>query len=148
MGSTGHGLYNQSRTGDVNTETFGIKGAVNFKGKVPPDSGLEPVGNNKVTLKVRANDRSNILFQFKLSKDEKTMMITAYKDGVPEVKCKVGVDSGQPSLDKVIATGDRGEKMNAVKMKDLFTKSTTVKENQLGPIANKLLQNHKKRGEQ
>ena len=28
MGSTGHGIYNKSYKGNVNDETFGIKGAV------------------------------------------------------------------------------------------------------------------------
>lgn len=144
MGSTGHGKYQYSRGGNVNNENFGILNAVNFKGKVPTDSGLEPVGSNKITLKVPATDKSTILFQFKLSKDNKTMTIIGFKDGVPEVKCKVAVDSGQPSLDKVIATGSSAQKQQAIKMKDLFSKSTNVKENQLGAIAQKLLQNKEK----
>lgn len=144
MGSTGHGKYQYSRGGNVNNENFGILNAVNFKGKVPTDSGLEPVGSNKITLKVPATDKSTILFQFKLSKDSKTMTIIGFKDGVPEVKCKVAVDSGQPSLDKVMATGSSAQKQQAIKMKDLFSKSTNVKENQLGAIAQKLLQNKEK----
>ena len=144
MGSTGHGKYQYSRGGNVNNENFGILNAVNFKGKVPTDSGLEPVGSNKITLKVPATDKSTILFQFKLSKDNKTMTIIGFKDGVPEVKCKVAVDSGQPSLDKVMATGSSAQKQQAIKMKDLFSKSTNVKENQLGAIAQKLLQNKEK----
>ena len=144
MGSTGHGKYQYSRGGNVNNENFGILNAVNFKGKVPTDSGLEPVGSNKITLKVPATDKSTILFQFKLSKDNKTMTIIGFKDGVPEVRCKVAVDSGQPSLDKVMATGSSAQKQQAIKMKDLFSKSTNVKENQLGAIAQKLLQNKEK----
>lgn len=145
MGSTGHGLYKTSKTGNVNTETFGIPGAINYKGKVPAGKGLDPVGSNKITLKVPTLDKSNVLFQFKLAKDEKTMTITGFKDGVPEIKCKVAVDSGSPSLDKVMATGSKSEKLNAVKLKDLFNQSTEIKENQLGAIANKLIANHKKR---
>ena len=144
MGSTGHGKYQYSRGGNVNNENFGILNAVNFKGKVPTDSGLEPVGSNKITLKVPATDKSTILFQFKLSKDNKTMTIIGFKDGVPEVRGKVAVDSGQPSLDKVMATGSSAQKQQAIKMKDLFLKSTNVKENQLGAIAQKLLQNKEK----
>ena len=144
MGSTGHGKYQYSRGGNVNNENFGILNAVNFKGKVPTDSGLEPVGSNKITLKVPATDKSTILFQFKLSKDNKTMTIIGFKDGVPEVKCKVAVDSGQPSLDKVMATGSSAQKQQAIKMKDLFPKSTNFKENQRGAIAQKLLQNKEK----
>lgn len=145
MGATGHGLYKSSNTGNVNDETFGIADAVNFKGKVPENSGLDEPGNNKITLKIPAIDGSNILFQFKLSKNAKLMTIIGYKNGVPEVKCKVAVDSGSPSLDKIMAVGSKSEKLNAVKMKDLFAKSTIVKENQLNSIANKLLQHKKER---
>ena len=141
MGSTGHGIYNRSRTGNVNTETFGIDGAVNFKGKVPKGSGLDPVGSNKITLKLPAGRQSNIIFQFKLSKDSALMTIIGYKDGVPEVKCKVDVDSGHPSLDKVIAVGSKSEKLQAMKMKDLMHKSSTMSEDQLSAIANKLKKN-------
>lgn len=139
MGSTGHGLFKKSRTGNVNTETFGIPGAVNFKGKVPKDSGLDPVGSNKITLKLPAGKISNILFQFKLSKSGEEMTIIGYKDGMPEIKSKVQVDARFPSLDKVIATGSKSEKAQALKMKDLMSKSSTMSEDQLSAIANKLL---------
>lgn len=145
MGSTGHSLYGASRTGNLGTDTYGIDGAVVYRGRVPEDSGLEPVGANKITLKVPASDGNNILFQFRLSKDSRTMTTLAYKNGVPEVKCKVAVDSGQPSLDKVIAEGSKAQKIQATKMKDLFAKSTEIKENQLGSIADKLLENKRKR---
>lgn len=141
MGSTGHGTYKQSRTGNVNTETFGIAGAVNYKGKVPQNSGLEPVGSNKITLKLPGLKQSNIIFQFKLSKDSEDMTIIGFKDGVPEVKCKVQVDSGHPSLNEVIANGSKTEKLQAIKMKDLMHQSSTVSEDQLSAIANKLLRN-------
>ena len=141
MGSTGHGIYKRSKTGNVNTETFGIAGAVNYKGKVPKNSGLDPVGSNKITLKLPAGKQSNIIFQFKLNKDNSLMTIIGYKDGVPEVKCKVQVDSGQPSLNAVIATGSKSEKAQAMKMKDLMNQSSTMSEDQLGSIAHKLLRN-------
>ena len=140
MGSTGHSLYSKG-TGRVDEETFGIAGAVRYKGKIPPNSGLEPLGANKITLKVPATDGNNILFQFRLTKDSRSMIILGYKNGVPEIKCKVSVDSGQPSLDRLMATTTSGAvKANAVKMKDLFAKSTEVKESQLGSIANTLLE--------
>ena len=145
MGSTGHGLYKSSRSGNTGTETFGIAGAVRYTGKVPENSGLDPVGNNKITLKLEAKDKSNILFQFKLTKDGENMIIVGYNNSMPVVKCKVSVDAGQPSLDKLLVTGNRTERLNAVKMKDLFAKSTQVKENQLGQIAHKLLENKAKR---
>jgi hypothetical protein len=73
------------------------------------------------------------------------MTIIGYNNSIPVVKCKVSVDAGSPSLDKLLATGNRTEKLNAVKMKDLFAKSTTIKESQLGSIAHKLLENRAKR---
>ena len=145
MGSTGHGLYKASKTGNTGTETFGIAGAVRYTGKVPENSGLEPVGNNKITLKLEAKDKTNIIFQFRLSKDGEDMTIIGYNNGNPVVKCKVSVDSGSPSLDKLLVTGSKAERLNAVKMKDLFAKSTTVKESQLSAIAHKLLENKAKR---
>ena len=145
MGSTGHSLYRKGS--DVtDTETFGIIGAVRYKGKIPENSGLDKPSNSKITLKVQASDGSHILFQFKLSKDNKAMTIIGYKNSVPEVKCKVAVDSGQPSLDKVLATTNSVKVKNqVVKMKDLFAKSTEIKENQLGSIANSLLMKKKAR---
>ena len=145
MGSTGHGLYKTSKTGNTGTETFGIPGAVRYAGKVPEGSGLDPVGANKITLKLEARDNTNIIFQFKLSKDGEDMTIIGYNNAKPVVKCKVAVDAGSPSLDKLIVTGNRSERLNAVKMKDLFAKSTTIKENQLSSIAHKLLENKAKR---
>lgn len=145
MGSTGHGTYKSSRTGNTGTETFGIAGAVRYAGKVPDNSGLDPVGNNKITMKLEARDKTNILFQFKLSKDGENMIITGYNNSTPVVKCKVAVDAGSPSLDKLLATGNRTERLNAVKMKDLFAKSTQIKENQLSAIAHKLIEKKAKR---
>ena len=104
MGSTGHGIYKSSKSGNTGTETFGIAGAVRYAGKVPEGSGLEPVGNNKITLKLEARDKTNILFQFKLTKDGEDMIILGYNNSTPVVKCKVAVDSGSPSLDKLLVT--------------------------------------------
>ena len=145
MGATGHSIFSRHRTSTLENETFNITNAVNYKGSVPPNSGLEEPGANRITLKIPATDGNNILFQFKLSKDSKMMTIIGYKDGVPEVRCKVAVDSGSPSLDRIMASGSRSEKLNAIRMKDLFSKSTSVKENQLSSIANKLLQHKKER---
>ena len=145
MGSTGHGMYGSARQGASEQNAFRVRGGVIFKGKIPDESGLEQPGANKLTLKVKAQDGNNILFQFKLNKDNTLMTIIGYKNGVPEVKCKVAVDAGQPSLDKVIASGSGAAKLQAVKMKDLFSKSTDVKENQLGSIANQLLRDKQKR---
>lgn len=146
MGSTGHSTFANSKTGNVNNETFGMKGAVNFSGKVPAGSGLEPVGSNKITLKFPVNKQDNVIFQFKLSKDDKFMFITAYKNGIPEVKCKVKVDSASPSLNKLLTSSNASERSNALKMKELMSQSSTMDENKLTPIAHKLLTNKNKKG--
>ena len=147
MGSTGHGLYNHSNMGDNDGNTFGIAGAVNYKGEVPEGSNLKKPGLGKITLKAKADDGNNIIFQFSLNKPGTEMTIVGYKDGIPKVRSKVDVDAGRPSLDKVIATGSKGEKQAAIKMKELFSQSIKVKENQLGAIAQQLLAKKRSRGE-
>ena len=127
MGSTGHGLYKSSKSGNTGTETFGIAGAVRYAGKVPEGSGLEPVGNNKITLKLEAKDKSNILFQFKLTKDGENMTIIGYNNSNPVVKCKVAVDAGQPSLDKLLVTGNRTERINEIGKSTRLNSSHTQK---------------------
>ena len=140
MGSTGHGEYGRGRTKDLNTDTFGIANAVPFKGKVPPGSNIKPPSANNITLKIPVGKGNNILFQFRLSKDNKTMTIIGFRDGIPQVKTRVDVDAGRPSLDKVILTGTSSEKMAAMKMRELMNQSSRINEGQLGAIADKLLQ--------
>lgn len=148
MGSTGHGWYRPGVNGQPGEEiSYRGKEGIVYKGKIPAGSGLEPPSANKLTLKSIAADGNSILFQFKLNKDSTLMTIIGYKNGVPEVKCKVAVDAGYPSLDRVMASGSPGQKAQAVKMKDLFAKSTKVKENELGSIANQLIREKEKRGE-
>lgn len=146
MGSTGHSVIASSRVGNVNDETFGIKGAVNFSGKVPAGSGLEPVGSNKITIKIPIGKKDNVIFQFKLSKDDEWMFVTAYKNGIPEVKCKVKVDSASPSLNRLLTSSNPSERSNALKMKELMSQSSTMDESKLTPIAHKLLANKNKKG--
>lgn len=144
MGSTGHSIYNKGSTGDNGSDNFGITGATSYKGEVPESSGLKKPGAGKITLKAKANDKSTVIFQFSLNKPGTEMTIVGFKDGKPQVKSKVAVDSGHPSLDTVIATGNKTEKQNAIRMKELFAESVKIKEGQLGAIAQQLLA--KKRG--
>ena len=146
MGSTGHSTFRRKKgQGAIDNDTFGIAGAVVFKGKVPPGSGLDKPSANRITLKVPSTRGDNILFQFRLSKDSRTMTIIGYRNSVPEIKSKVAVDSTNPSLDKVMKEGSSAQRQQAVKMKDLFSKSTMIKENQLQSIAQKLLNKKKQR---
>ena len=144
MGSTGHTLVHRNRAGDFSISSFLGKSGVLFKGKVPEKSGLEPTGANKITIKVAADNRHNVLFQFKLSKDRNSMYITGYYNGKPEVRTKVAVNTGSPSLDRIIATGTKQEVTNATKMKDLFAKSDSIKESNLNSIAQELLRKVKR----
>lgn len=137
MGSTGHSLFGTSR-GGVGSQTFGIRGAVNFTGKLPADTNLLPVGGNKITLKVSTNDRLDVLFQFRLTKDSKFMIITAHDPNTPPVKAKVSVDAVRPSLDKVINSSSGSERASAQRIKALMAKSSEINENQLGAIADNL----------
>ena len=138
MGSTGHSLVSSSRTGNVNTETFGIGGAVNYKGKIPPGKGIEDVGSNKITLKVNSTRKQDIIFQFKLTKDNR-LSINGYDPNQPESRAHLIVSATAPSIDKVAASGSKSEKSNASKLKTMFTKSTEINEGQLYAIAQKLL---------
>ena len=148
MGSTGHSAFRGKGSRGIDNDTFGIAGAVVFKGKVTPASGLDKPSANRITLKVPSTGGDNILFQFRLSKDSKTMTIIGYRNSVPEIRSKVAVDSARPSLDKVMKEGSKAQQQQAVKMKDLFSKSTQIKENQLQSIAQTLLNKKKqKRGE-
>ena len=147
MGSTGHSIFRRKGKGAIDNDTFGIAGAVVFKGKVPAGSGLDKPSANRITLKVPSTRGDNILFQFRLSKDSRTMTIIGYRNSVPEIKAKVAVDSTNPSLDKVMKEGSNAQRQQAVKMKDLFSKSTQIKENQLNSIAQKLLNKKKQREE-
>ena len=67
------------------------------------------------------------------------MVITAHDPNTPPVKAKVNVESLNPSIDDVIATGSHNQQLQAIKIKDMFAKSTTIKESQLSAIVNKLL---------
>lgn len=147
MGSTGHASLTSSNAGGGSDLNFGIKGAVSYSGKVPINSGLEPVGSNKVTLKMPINRQDNVIFQFKLSKDNKLMFITAYKNGVPEVRCKVSVDSKSPDLNKLLNSPKASERSAALKMKELISQAPNMDEGKLDPISKKLLADKRKKGE-
>ena len=143
MGATGRGLFRTSRTGDVNTETFGIAGAVNYKGRIPRDKGLEDVGSTKITLKVNSTQKQDIYFQFKLTKDNR-LSINGYDPNQPESRAHLIVSAQSPSLAE--PDFDKSEKREAQKLRVMMNKSTKISEAQLQMIANKLLQHKKDRG--
>ena len=138
MGSTGHSLISTSRQGNVNNETFGIPGAVNYTGRVPAGKGIEKVGSNKITLKVRSTGNQDIIFQFKLTKDNR-MSINGFDPNKPESRAHLIVSATNPSIDKAAATGTKSDKTNADKLRRMFIKSQDINEGQLSQIAYKLL---------
>lgn len=144
MGSTGSGILKSSNRSALAGETFGIRGAKDYSGKIPASSGLEKTGPNKITLRVPSSDRQDIIFQFKLIDGNKNLSIRAYDPNQPS-KGKVSVTVSAPSLDTVIKTGDKTEKANALKIRDMMTKSSAISEAQLGQIAQRLKMNKKKR---
>lgn len=143
MGATGHGLFKYSRTGNVNTETFGIKGAVNYKGRIPRGKGLDDVGANKITLKVASDLPQDIYFQFKLTKNNK-LSINGYDPNMPESRAHLIVSAIAPSL--AATDFDRSEEREAQKLRRMMAKSTKISEAQLQQIAARLLQHKKNRG--
>lgn len=142
MGATGHGILKTSRTGDVNISVFGVAGAVNYKGKIPHGKGLESVGANKITLKVASTDKQDILFQFKLTKDNR-LSINGYDPNMPESRAHLIVSATAPTLSD--NDFDKSEKREAQKLRIMMNKSTKMSESQLQAIANSLLQHKKER---
>jgi purine-nucleoside phosphorylase len=138
MGSTGHTPYAGRKSKNTDTETFGMSSVVNFRGKVPKDSGLSPVSANRITLKMTGTSKSNIIFQFSLTKDGRAMNIVGYKAGVPEIKAKVAVDAQRPSISALLNSNSATVRRNAIKLKDLMAKSGDMNETKLKPIANEL----------
>ena len=138
MGSTGHTPYAGRKSKNTDTETFSMSSVVNFRGKVPKDSGLSPVSANRITLKMTGTSKSNIIFQFFLTKDGRAMNIIGYKDGIPEIKAKVAVDAQRPSIGTLLNSNSATVRRNALNMKDLMAKSVDINETKLKPIANEL----------
>lgn len=138
MGSTGHSLVRTSRRGNVNTETFGIHGAVNYTGRIPEGKGLEKVGSNKITLKVKSIGNQDIIFQFKLTKDNR-LSISGYDPNRPESRAHLIVSAANPSIDVAAEEGTKSDKANALKLRKMFIKSQDIKEGQLSQISHKLL---------
>lgn len=137
MGSTGHSVFQKSRTGNANKWTFNIPGAVNFKGKLPRGSGMEKPGTNKITLKV-PNGKDSMLFQFRLSKDNSVLHIYGYQGGENSFTSRVDVNPANPSLDYVMRVGKSYEQKNAYKLRRMMDKIDGFNEESLYQIARKL----------
>lgn len=139
MGSTGHGFYKKSITGNVNTETFDVENAVNFKGKVPEHSGLDKPGNQRITLKLQSANKTTTLFQFRITKNDDALIMTGYRNSRPEVKSRIHLDATRPSIDRLLKSSSRGDRTNAEKMKKLMQDSSEIDDDTLLRIAQKLI---------
>jgi len=137
VGSTGHSIYQKSRTGNVNNVTFDIPGAVNYKGKLPPGSGMYPPGSNRITLKVPIGQDS-ALFQFRLNKDNTLLHINAYKEGFNGTTANLRLDAERPSLDHAMRSGLNVEQRNAMKVRNLFQQALVLDETFLYDVVKKL----------
>lgn len=143
MGSRGFSLLSKPSTSNVNISVFGLTKATKYSGGVS-GTGLEKPGANKVTLKVKSTKERDVVFQFKLTKDN-NLSIRGYSPNQPEIKAHVETSSVNPSITKLTASSDKTVKSNALKLIKLMGMSETINEGVLSNIAN-TLKNKKKRG--
>ena len=67
------------------------------------------------------------------------MSINGFDPNQPESRAHLIVSASAPSIDRAALQGDKTDKVNATKLKQMFTKSTEINEGQLYAIAQKLL---------
>ena len=146
MGATGSGSGVRTGQGTGN-QVFGIRNARKLEdGANPAGSGFKADGNN-IVISAHSDEGKDIVFQFKLLKNDK-MKITAYDPNVPS-KGKVSVSADRPSLDSVInsSKASTDDKRNAMKIRDMFQRTDSgIKESSLGRIANELKKRKLRRG--
>lgn len=119
--------------------TFDIPGAVNFKGKLPKNSGMYPPGSNKITLKIPTATNNSVLLQFRLNKDNSQLLIYGYKDSVPDVTAHVSLSAVHPSMDSILRMGSTSQKKNVTKLRELMSQAGSISETQFYAIIDKLL---------
>lgn len=142
MGSTG-----RRTSGKPSTSVFDVKDA-----KRTELSGLETQGiptptKQDIQLKVGSREGKDIIFQFRLTKDNE-MSIRAYDPNEPS-RAKVSVTTKDASLDSVIKSADstKEEKTNARKIKEMINQTTSgITQSSLKKIANELIMNKNKKG--
>lgn len=147
MGATGAGGRIRSLLGGGGS-AFGIKGARQLDDGVKPKGSGFTSGGNNIVISARSDEGKNIVFQFKLGKND-TMKITAYDPNVPS-KGRTSVSAERPSLDSVINNprSSASDKQNAMKIRDMMQRTESgVKESSLGKIANELKKKARKKGQ-
>ena len=144
-GASGNGVRSGSTPAN---NVFGMRNARRLEeGTTISGAGFKPT-NDTITIAANSDEGKDIVFQFKLLKNDK-MKITAYDPNVPS-KGKVSVSAERPSLDAVISNprATSTDKQNAMKIRDMFQRTDSgIKESSLGRIANELKKKKRKRGQ-
>lgn len=141
MGSTGRSGV-QRRAYDV----YGVLSARKLKDGNIEGAGFNANDKESITLSVNSDEGKDIVFQFKLGRND-TMKITAYDPNVPS-KGKTSVNADRPSLDSVINNPKSSptEKNDAMKIRDMMQRTKSgIKESSLGKIANELKKKRSKK---
>ena len=138
MGATGASGSGVKR-GDTSQSTFGLRDARRLNDSANPKGAKFATGGENIVIAANSDEGKDIVFQFKLLKNDK-MGITAYDPNIPN-RGKVSVSADRPSLDSVINNpkASSSDKQNAMKIRDMFQRTESgIKESSLGRIANEL----------
>lgn len=138
MGATG-GLFGRKRRTKKSEDIFGVRGAERFESAAPKQANFDKPGAGRIQLRVPSDEGKDIIFQFKLTRENK-LSIIGYDPNVPS-RGKVRVLADRPSLDSVINSpkASAADKANAQRLRDMFTRTKNgVKESSLASIANAL----------
>lgn len=142
-GASGSGV----RRGESGETVFGIRGARQLEDTANPKGAKFTTSGNNIVISARSDEGKDIVFQFKLGKND-TMKITAYDPNIPN-RGKVSVSAERPSLDSVINSprASSEDRQNAMRIRDMMQRTDSgVKESNLGRIANELKKKARKKG--
>lgn len=138
MGATGTGGSGIRRS-STSQGVFGIRNGRRLDDDANPRGAKFSTGGENIVIATHSDEGKDIVFQFKLLKNDK-MSITAYDPNIPN-RGKVSVSAERPSLDSVISSpkASSSDKQNAMKIRDMMQRTDSgIKESSLGRIANEL----------
>ena len=144
MGATA--LANKARYYDKKTMIFGIKSGKRVTDNVGREAGFKDQGKEDVVISVETDEDKDIVFQFKLKKGGKQMLIRAYDPNIKD-KATTEVNVKNPDLTKVQNDPDATarDRTEAQKILAMMNRSKHgIKNSSLARIANHLLQERKK----
>ena len=146
MGATG--ASGSGTRGENVGSVFGVRGARQLEDTANPDKARFSTSGNNVVISAHSDEGKDIVFQFKLLKNDK-MGITAYDPNVPS-RGKTSVSADRPSLDSVINNpkSSAQDRQNAMRIRDMMQRTDSgIKESSLGQIANELKKKARKKGQ-